>query len=56
MSIELAQKIKEKAAELGIPQPSFSDEEILRRLLFASVNEVCKILEEGRFTAPATST
>jgi len=40
--------IKEKTAELGIPQRSFTDEEILRRLLFASVNEACKILEEGK--------
>jgi 3-hydroxyacyl-CoA dehydrogenase len=45
---ELARMIKQKAAELGIPQRSFSDEEILRRLLFASVNEACKILEEGK--------
>ena len=45
---ELARMIKEKTAELGIPQRSFSDEEILRRLLFASVNESCKILEEGK--------
>src|SRR6516162_7829318 len=45
---EFAQRIREKAAELGIPQRSFTDEEILRRLLFASVNEACKILEEGK--------
>ena len=45
---ELARMIKERVAELGIPQRSFSDEEILRRLLFASVNEACKILEEGK--------
>jgi 3-hydroxyacyl-CoA dehydrogenase len=45
---ELARMIKEKARELGIPQRSFSAEEILRRLLFASVNEACKILEEGK--------
>jgi 3-hydroxyacyl-CoA dehydrogenase len=45
---ELARMIKEKTAELGIPQRSFSDEEILRRLLFASVNEACKILDEGK--------
>jgi 3-hydroxyacyl-CoA dehydrogenase len=45
---ELARMIKEKTAELGIPQRAFSDEEILRRLLFASVNEACKILEEGK--------
>src|SRR4029077_13034849 len=45
---ELARMIKQKAGELGIPQRSFTDEEILRRLLFASVNEACKILEEGK--------
>jgi 3-hydroxyacyl-CoA dehydrogenase len=45
---ELARMIKEKTAELGIPQRRFTDEEILRRLLFASVNEACKILEEGK--------
>jgi 3-hydroxyacyl-CoA dehydrogenase len=45
---ELARMIKEKAAELCIPQRNFTDEEILRRLLFASVNEACKILEEGK--------
>jgi 3-hydroxyacyl-CoA dehydrogenase len=45
---EVARIIKEKAAELGIPQRSFTPEEILRRLLFASVNEACKILEEGK--------
>jgi 3-hydroxyacyl-CoA dehydrogenase len=45
---EVARVIKEKAAEMGIEQRSFSDEEILHRLLFASVNEACKILEEGK--------
>jgi 3-hydroxyacyl-CoA dehydrogenase len=45
---ELAHMIKEKAKGLGIEQRSFSDEEILHRLLFASVNEACKILEEGK--------
>jgi 3-hydroxyacyl-CoA dehydrogenase len=45
---ELARIIREKAAELGIEQRSFTDEEILHRLLFASVNEACKILEEGK--------
>jgi 3-hydroxyacyl-CoA dehydrogenase len=46
---EVARIIKETAAELGIPQRSdFSDEEILKRLLFASVNEACKILDEGK--------
>jgi 3-hydroxyacyl-CoA dehydrogenase len=36
------------AKELGTPQRAFSDEEILRRLLFASINEACKILQEGK--------
>jgi 3-hydroxyacyl-CoA dehydrogenase len=33
--------------ELGIEQHAFTEEEILRRLLFSSVNEACKILDEG---------
>jgi 3-hydroxyacyl-CoA dehydrogenase len=40
--------IAEVAREFGIPQRTFTDEEILRRLLCASVNEACKILEEGK--------
>jgi len=36
------------AREFGIAQRTFSDEEILHRLLFASVNEACRILDEGR--------
>ncbi len=39
--------IREEAAKLGNAPRSFTDQEILRRLLFASVNEACKILEEG---------
>jgi 3-hydroxyacyl-CoA dehydrogenase len=45
---ELARMIKEKVKELGIEQRSFTGEEILHRLLFASINEACKILEEGK--------
>ncbi|MGA9868897.1 MAG: 3-hydroxyacyl-CoA dehydrogenase NAD-binding domain-containing protein [Acetobacteraceae bacterium] len=45
---EVARIIKETAAELGIAQRSFTDQEILRRLLFSSVNEACRILEEGK--------
>jgi 3-hydroxyacyl-CoA dehydrogenase len=45
---ELARAVKEKATELGIAQREFTDEEILRRLLFASVNEACRILDEGK--------
>jgi 3-hydroxyacyl-CoA dehydrogenase len=45
---EVHRIIRQKAAELGIPQRTFTAEEILRRLLFASVNEACKILEEGK--------
>src|SRR5260370_11905318 len=33
---------------MGIPQREFGDEEILQRLLFASVNEACKLLDEGK--------
>ncbi len=40
--------IKQVAAERGIEQRTFTDQEILRRLLFSSVNEACKILEEGK--------
>jgi 3-hydroxyacyl-CoA dehydrogenase len=52
---EVARMIKDKAAEMGVEPRSFTDEEILRRLLFASVNEACKILEEGKAYAPPTS-
>jgi 3-hydroxyacyl-CoA dehydrogenase len=45
---EVARIIKGVVEELGIPQKTFTDEEILRRLLFSSVNEACKILEEGK--------
>jgi len=50
---EVAAIIKEVATGLGIPQRTFSDEEILRRLLFSSVNEACKILEEGKAYRPS---
>src|SRR5262245_16985826 len=40
--------ISSVVGELGIEQKTFSDEEILHRLLFSSVNEACKILEEGK--------
>ena len=40
--------IADVAREFGIPQRTFSDDEILKRLLFGSVNEACKILEEGK--------
>lgn len=41
------QIIRATAAELDVAQRSFTDEEILHRLLFASVNEACRLLEEG---------
>ena len=40
--------IKDVATERGFQQHTFTEEEILRRLLFSSVNEACKILEEGK--------
>jgi 3-hydroxyacyl-CoA dehydrogenase len=45
---EVAAIIKSVATEMGIPQKVFTDTEILQRLLFASVNEACRILEEGK--------
>jgi 3-hydroxyacyl-CoA dehydrogenase len=45
---EVAAIIKQVAAEMGVPQKEFTDTEILRRLLFSSVNEACRILEEGK--------
>jgi len=44
---EVAALIKRIAGEMGVEQRSFTDDEILKRLLFASVNEACKIVEEG---------
>ncbi len=45
---EVAAIIKQVATELGVPQHAFTDQEILYRLLFSSVNEACRILEEGK--------
>jgi 3-hydroxyacyl-CoA dehydrogenase len=45
---EVATIIASVAAELGVPQRGFTETEILHRLLFASVNEACRILEEGK--------
>jgi len=45
---EVTRIIKDTAAEMGVPQHEFTDDEILRRLLFASVNEACRILDEGK--------
>jgi 3-hydroxyacyl-CoA dehydrogenase len=45
---EVAGIIKQVAAEMGVPQHNFTDQKILRRLLFSSVNEACRILEEGK--------
>lgn len=45
---EVRRIIAEVANELGVPQRTFTDDEILRRMLFASVNEACKILEDGK--------
>jgi 3-hydroxyacyl-CoA dehydrogenase len=45
---EVQRIIAQVAREYGIEQRGFTDEEILRRLLCASVNEACRILEEGK--------
>ena len=40
--------IREESEKLGNTPRHISDEEILHRLLFGSINEFCKILEEGK--------
>lgn len=45
---EVHQVIKEVAEEHGFEQRTFDDTEILHRLLFSSINEICKILEERK--------
>ena len=45
---EVAKIIRDTATALGVSQRTFTDQEILRRLLFSSVNEACRILEEGK--------
>ena len=45
---EVKRVIADVAREMGIEQRTFTDDEILRRILFSSVNEACKILEEGK--------
>ena len=44
---EVAEIIAEVRKSLGITPRSFSADEILRRILFASVNEACRIIDEG---------
>lgn len=44
---EIAQMLKQTAMAAGIEQREISDEEIIERLIYASVNEGAKILEEG---------
>ncbi len=45
---EVHRIIREVAAEKGIAQREFSDEEVLQRLLFGSLNEACRMLQEGK--------
>ena len=45
---EVHRIISEVAAEMGIQQRKFTDQEVLHRLLFGSINECCKIIEEGK--------
>ena len=44
---EVAALIRRISGESGIEQRDFDDGEIVRRLLFSSVNEACRIIEEG---------
>jgi 3-hydroxyacyl-CoA dehydrogenase len=45
---EVTELIGEMAVRLGTGGKSFTDTQILHRLLFAAVNECCRILQEGR--------
>jgi 3-hydroxyacyl-CoA dehydrogenase len=45
---ELERLVRETATKLGIKQRTFTDDEILKRLLFGAINECCKIIEEGK--------
>ncbi len=45
---EVTTLIETMSTEMGKTRREFSDDDILRRLLFSSVNEACKILEEGK--------
>jgi 3-hydroxyacyl-CoA dehydrogenase len=45
---EVAAIIRQVAADMGVLRKRFADYEILHRLLFSSVNEACRILEEGK--------
>ena len=44
---EVAALIRRVSGEAGVEQRDFDDGEIVRRLLFSSVNEACRIIEEG---------
>ena len=46
-SSTVQQMIKQHAQEIGAPQRSISDEEIVQRLVFALTNEGLKILDDG---------
>lgn len=47
------QLVKEFAASKGLPQRSFTDDEIRERLLFPMINEGAKILEERKAQRPS---
>jgi 3-hydroxyacyl-CoA dehydrogenase len=44
---EVLELIAQTAREAGIPQRSFTDEEIIERALYAMINEGARILDEG---------
>jgi 3-hydroxyacyl-CoA dehydrogenase len=44
---EVVALIRRKAAEAGIPQRTFTSEEIVERCVYALINEGAKLLEEG---------
>jgi 3-hydroxyacyl-CoA dehydrogenase len=44
---EVVALVEQTSAELGIERRAFDDEEVLKRCLYALVNEGCRLLEEG---------
>ncbi len=50
---EVVELIKAEAEKMGITQRTFTDQEIIERLLFALINEGARILEEGIALRPS---
>jgi 3-hydroxyacyl-CoA dehydrogenase len=47
LELEVVELIRKTAAEAGIPQRAFTEEEILERTVYGLINEGARILEDG---------